>query len=211
MDLLAVEQKARQFLDNAKGHHDWEHVQRVLRLALHIGEKEGADLEVLQLAVLLHDVARPLEFNSKGKICHAKKSSEIARRILNELNYDSIKVEAVCHCIESHRYRNDVEPTTIEAKVLFDADKLDQIGAVGIGRAFLFAGEIGAKLHNPEIEVEKTKSYSIDDTAYREFVVKLRKVKDKMFTSEGKRIALNRHNFMVDFFERLTLEANGLL
>ena len=80
---------------------------------------------------------------------------------------------------------------------------------MGIGRAFLFAGEVGAKLHNSDIDVEKTKAYTREDTAYREFVVKLRKIKEKMLTREGKRIAKERHDYMVKFFERLDREVKG--
>ena len=99
-----------------------------------------------------------------------------------------------------------------EAKVLFDADKLDSIGTIGIGRAFWFAGHIGAKLHNGEhIPVEKTKPYTSEDTAYREFIVKLKRIKDLMFTKEGKRLAEERHNYMVSFFNRLQKEINGEL
>jgi len=99
-----------------------------------------------------------------------------------------------------------------EAKVLFDADKLDSIGAVGIGRAFWFAGHIGAKLHNGEhTGVEHTKAYTKDDTAYREFIVKLRKVKDLLFTAEGRRLAEERHGYMVSFFDRFCRESEGAL
>ena len=88
---------------------------------------------------------------------------------------------------------------------------MDAIGAIGIGRAFLFAGEMGAKFHEKDVDIEKTKEYSKEDTAYREFIVKLRKIKDRMFTKEGKRIAKERHKFMVNFFDRLNKEVDGKL
>jgi len=117
--------------------------------------------------------------------------------------------ENIVHCIKTHRFRNAHEPETIEAKVLYDADKLDSIGAVGIGRAFLFAGEIGAKLHNLNADIANTKAYTKEDTAYREFVVKLSKVKNRMLTPAGRKIALERHDFMVRYFDRLNLETEG--
>ena len=80
-------------------------------------------------------------------------------------------------------------PETTEAKILFDADKLDSIGAVGIGRAFLFAGEVGARLHNKDRDLSPTKPYTKEDTAYREYMVKLRHSREKMLTKEGRRIA----------------------
>jgi len=98
-----------------------------------------------------------------------------------------------------------------EAKILFDVDKLDAIGAVGIGRAFLFAGEIGAKLHDKNVDIKKTKEYTKDDSAYREYLVKLRKIKNRMFTKEGKKIAREKHGFMVNFFNRLNKEIDGKL
>jgi uncharacterized protein len=87
--------------------------------------------------------------------------------------------------------------------------KLDSIGAAGIGRAFLFAGEAGAHLHGKDIVVEKMKPSTKDDTAYREFLVKLRRIKDRMTTAEGRRIAREQHAFMTDFFSRLNKETKG--
>jgi uncharacterized protein len=101
-------------------------------------------------------------------------------------------------------------PQTLEAKILYDADKLDSIGAVGIGRAFLFAGQTGAKLHNEsDVDILACKPYSKEDTAYREFKFKMSKIKDRMLTPEGKRLATERHNFMEVFFERLERETKG--
>ena len=92
----------------------------------------------------------------------------------------------------------------------YDADKLDSIGAVGIGRAFLFAGQAGAKLHNEsDVDVLACKPYSTEDTAYREFKFKMSKVKDRMLTPEGRRLAAERHRFMEFFFERLERETKG--
>ncbi|RPJ79091.1 MAG: hypothetical protein EHJ94_08535 [Deltaproteobacteria bacterium] len=100
-------------------------------------------------------------------------------------------------------------PETIEAKVLFDADKLDAIGAVGIARAYLFAGELGARLHNTDNNIQNTKPYSKEDTGYREYIKKLCKIKDRVLTAEGHRMAEKRHDFMVHFFDRFIEEYNG--
>ncbi|MCI5224512.1 MAG: phosphohydrolase, partial [Candidatus Electrothrix sp. AR4] len=94
-------------------------------------------------------------------------------------------------------------------KIIFDADKLDSIGAIGIGRAFLFAGQIGARLHNAEIDPAQTDSYSTEDTAYREFQVKMSKVRDQMLTPVGQGLALRRHEFMETFFVELHREIYG--
>ena len=88
---------------------------------------------------------------------------------------------------------------------------LDAIGAIGIARAYLFAGEIGARLHSPDIPAEKSVPYSIDDTGFREYRVKLCKIKDRMMTSEGKRMAGERHQFMAAFFNRFLQEYQGVM
>lgn len=195
---------------NARGSHDWEHTQRVCNLCMHIGRVEGADLEALEIAAHLHDVGRSYEDESKGAVCHAEKGAETARRLLAEYPISDAQKANIIHCIRSHRFRGNHQPETLEARVLFDADKLDAIGAVGIGRAFLFAGEVGAKLHNPYIEPEDTEPYSEEDTGYREYKLKLSRIKDRMLTAEGRRMAEERHAFMEMFFQRFTEEYKGL-
>lgn len=204
-----IKKQAEKLFINSKGSHDWEHTVRVYDLCLRIGKKEKANMEILQIAAWLHDIGRESQDKSNGKICHAEKSAILARKLLNDFKVDNEKIDKIAHCIETHRYRNNKTPNSKEAKILFDADKLDSIGAVGIGRAFLFAGEIGAKLHNNKININDTKAYSVEDTAYREYMVKLRKVKDKIMTKDGIAIAKERHHFMVEFFDRLNKEVDG--
>ena len=196
-------------LSNAHGSHAWDHTQRVYNLCLHIGESEGADMEVLKIAAYLHDVGRPFQDESKGAICHEEKGVEMARALLGKYLISEGQKTNIIHCIRSHRFRGDCQPETLEAKVLFDADKLDAIGAIGIGRSFLFAGEVGAKLHNPYINPEDTRPYTEEDTGYREFKLKLSKIKDRMLTAEGRRMAKERHAFMEMFFERFLQEHEG--
>ncbi|HYQ59632.1 MAG TPA: HD domain-containing protein [Desulfatiglandales bacterium] len=193
----------------ARGSHDWDHTERVYRLCMHIGRAEGADSEVLAVAAFLHDVGRSYEDESKGTICHAEKGAEIAKTLLVNYPLSDEKKQNIVHCIGSHRFRGNNAPETLEAKTLFDADKLDSIGAIGIGRAFLFAGEVGAKLHNPQADLHNTRPYTEEDTGYREFKLKLSKIKDRMLTAEGKRLAEERHAFMEGFFERLQQEYEG--
>lgn len=200
---------SRRYCESEGGCHGPDHTERVHNLALHIGGMMGAKLEVLSAAALLHDIGRQQETRTRGKICHAEKGAELARKILAECGLLPATIEEVVHCIETHRYRNHKRPTSLEAKILYDADKLDSIGAIGIGRAFLFAGQVGARLHNENNNIENTTSYSVDDTAYREFKVKLCKIKERMLTPEGKRIAEERHAFMKVFFKRLEKEING--
>jgi len=207
--IAAVRAEARRYFCSARGSHDWDHTARVLRLCRHIGRAEKADLEVLTLAALLHDIGRGEEDRSNGKIRHADASARLAREILSRLGLDAGRIERIVHCVEAHSFRKNLPPDSLEARVLFDADKLDSIGAVGIGRAFLFAGEVGARLHNKGVDLGKTAPYTKEDTAYREFMVKLRHIKDRMFTAEGKRLSAGRHEFMVAYFDRLDGETDG--
>lgn len=200
---------AKEHFEGARSSHRWDHTLRVCRLSRHIAEKEGADPEIVQPAALLHDIARSKEDRSKGSLCHAEEGAKMAGEILKDLGMSQQQVEAVVHCIESHRYRDERQPETLEAKVLFDADKLDSIGAVGIARAFLFAGETGARLHDKDVDPRRTRPYTLEDTAYREYLVKLRWIKDRVLTPTGKKMAEDRHHFMVDFFERLNQEYDG--
>lgn len=210
MDFIdRIRGQAEHFFSGVQGSHDWAHTQRVDRLCRKIGPREGADPVVLALAACLHDIGRNQQDDSRGAVCHARKGAEMAAGLLAGYRLASDLEDNVLHCIRSHRYRNDEHPQTIEAKVLFDADKLDAIGAVGVARAYLFAGEVGAKLHNPDNAIDDTAPYSRDDTGYREFRLKLCHIKDRMLTAEGRRLAVERHRVMVDFFERFVAEIEG--
>jgi uncharacterized protein len=196
-------------MDLSPPSHGWDHVKRVYGLCLKIGKNEKADLTILGLAALLHDIGRKEEQASKGKICHAQVGADKAEKILSRLGMPDRISKEVLECIRSHRFRGKQVPNSLEAKILFDADKLDSIGAVGVGRAFLFAGEVGARLHNSHRDLSKTVSYSREDTAYREFQVKLIKIKDRMLTPSGRAMAEGRHRFMIRFFDRLEKEVEG--
>ncbi len=210
MDLIdRVRDTARNHFESAGSSHRWDHTQRVYRLGLHLSDMEGTNSEIVALSALLHDIGRTEEDRSRGMICHAEKGADMAREILSEEGLGKDKIDQIVHCIATHRFRDNKLPETPEAKVLFDADKLDSIGAVGIGRAFLFAGEVGAKLHDKEVDTEKSSPYSEEDTAYREYLVKLRYIKERMLTGSGLELAEERHQFMTDFFERLNREVDG--
>lgn len=200
---------SRKFCTKEGGAHGPDHTERVFQSALLIGKSMNARLDILAPAALLHDIGRKQEREDQGKTCHAQRGAELAKPILARLGYCPQDTEAICHCIHAHRFRSTVKPQSLEAQILFDADKLDSIGAIGIGRAFLFAGQIGARLHNPETDHNKTHSYSTEDTAYREFQIKMSKVSKQMLTPKGKQLARERHAFMVIYFEQLNREIYG--
>lgn len=206
----AVTDEARRMLSGAQKSHAWDHTLRVLATASRIGQTEGADILVVRLAALLHDVGRPFEDESKGLVCHAKKGAELAGPVLAGLDIDAGRRENILHAIQTHRYRGNGAPETLEARVLFDADKLDSIGAVGVARAFQFAGEVGARLHNPDKAPELTSPYGEDDTGFREYSLKLRFISRRMLTQTGRAMAQERHAFMEEFFRRFLAEQAAL-
>ncbi|MBC8443754.1 MAG: HD domain-containing protein [Deltaproteobacteria bacterium] len=207
--LVRIHSIAKNRFDTSTGSHDWEHTLRVHRLCWRIGPPEGADMAVLSAAAYLHDIGRSFQDRSRGRICHARKGAELAKEIIRPLPFSKDQKAKILDAIRSHRFRGDHRPQDIEAKVLFDADKLDAIGAVGVARAFLFAGEVGARLHNPGVDLQTTRPYSKDDTGFREFQLKLVKIKDRILTRTGKKIAGDRHRYMADFFKRFQEEYEG--
>ena len=195
--------------------HDFEHVLRVLKLAERIGQAEGADMEILRAAVLLHDVARVAE--DQGGPCHAEAGAQRARQILS--GHPQHKVDAVAKAIASHRFRTAVMPEALEARVLYDADKLDAIGAIGVARAYAIAGRCGQRLWAPVaqsyakrgMEHARGDVADPDHTPVHEFVFKLSRLKDALHTATAREIAAQRHEYMASFFERLANEVNGCL
>lgn len=163
--------------------HGEDHVLRVLKIAKFIAEKEGANLEVVLKAAELHDSCRDEEN-------HAVKAANFARNILGKQGYGEEFIEAVAHAIEAHSFSGKIEPKTIEAKVLSDADKLDAIGAIGIARAFMIAGERGR---------------SIEETL-KHFEEKLLKLKDLLYTETAIKLAEKRHEFLKLFYDEIKKE-----
>lgn len=198
-------------LDDAPGCHDFAHTQRVMHNAdILLVSNPDADVDTVRLAALLHDIARPEELQAKGTICHAERGAAMAEQLLIEYGFDDLAlVERVKYAILRHRFRRNHPPQALEEQIIYDADKLDSIGAVGIGRAFHFAGREGAKLHNSEQDAINSAAYSRDDSAYREYLVKLRHIPERMLTAAGRELAIERAEFMEQFFQRLNRETFG--
>ncbi len=208
-----IEEVARDAFKDALPTHDFTHTERVLNLCMRIGRQEGADIEVLYAAALLHDIART-EADVSGT-CHAELSAEKALPILKEAGFPPGKVDAVIHCIATHRFRSDNPPQTLEAKILYDADKLDAIGAIGVCRAYAYCGENGQRLYgsfsqNPDNEQIPKITDHTQHTPVLEFRIKLSKVKHKLFTETAKQLAESRHRYMLKFFNRLYEEVKGI-
>lgn len=188
--------------------HGYDHIQRVYRLAERLAQAEGADLEIVRAAALLHDAEGP--FIGDKRSDHQFASAEFAGEILTAEGWPEERIEAVQHCIRAHRFRDDREqPETIEAKVLFDADKLDAIGAIGAVRAIAYAVLDAQNLFaQPSEKFIRTglRESGEPHTPYHEHLFKLSKLKSRMFTQTGKAFANQRHDYLESFFTRLHAE-----
>jgi uncharacterized protein len=215
----------KQEMEGTDPSHDFLHVMRVYNLCLEIAKYEqNVDLEVLKVAALLHDIARLKEdFDNTGKIDHAIEGAKMAESILARFNFSKEKIERVKECIISHRFRGNKEPETIEAKILFDADKLDVIGATGIARTFISVGMYKQKIYRDidideyikeNLEGAKRNGKIIDLRKHSpnlEFETKFKYIPQKLYTKRGRELAKERIKYMQEFFERLKREINGEL
>jgi uncharacterized protein len=176
---------------SGEGGHDYEHTLRVYNLCMKLAELEGADMEVIKAASLLHDIARPIE--STAGVSHSIKGAEMARDILKQTDFPKEKIEKVCNVIRTHRFSEELKAQEIEEAILRDSDRLDAIGAIGIARAFMFGGENGRSLKE----------------SVKHFHDKLLRLKDEMHTKSAYSISVQRHEFMEKFLDRLQKEIEG--
>ena len=204
-------EKARSWYQYSDQVHDFDHVMRVYRVAEVLAQKEGADLEVIQAAALLHD-AQAASGSEDLRLEHHEAAAAFAADVLRAEEWDEERIRAVQECILTHRFRAGLSPKTLEAKVLYDADKLDAIGAIGAARALAFAVLGGQPLYaEPSADFQKTLEPQPGEpyTAYHEFLFKLSRIKDRMQTQSGKAMASERHAFMKAFFQQLIDEVRG--
>jgi uncharacterized protein len=216
-DAYLGREEARQLYVNGDAAHDFDHVLRVVRLADQIAQAEGANVTVVRLAALLHDAPADKGdgmANHSARDGHHLAAAATAGKLLRERGLGTDESAQVVHCIEAHRFRdNTIQPQTLEAKCLYDADKLDSIGAIGVGRAFAYAGAHDHRLWTgPGSEVLDTEypPQGADYTPVHEYIYKLRHVADALYTETARRIGRERHAFMSAFFARLDEEMRGL-
>ena len=211
--MITVEE-AKSWYEGADEVHSFEHVLRVKAMAERIGRVEGADLEIIEAAAYLHDSrgASPAEGGKERKEHHIA-SAEFAGEILASKGWSQERIEAVQHCIRAHRFRHNGErPESLEAQCLFDADKLDVLGAVGAARTIAYAVLAGQPVYaQPSQHFLETgeKEPGEPHSSYHEYIFKLRKVKDQLFTRTGRAIAQERHLFLERFYEQLIAEYRG--
>jgi len=187
--------------------HDKEHVYRVLYNAMDIAKYESnVDYDILISACLLHDIGRKEQFENPD-LCHAMVGAEKAYKFLIQNGFEAEFAEQVKNCIQAHRYRKNNLPQSIEAKILFDADKLDVTGAMGIARTLIYKGIVSEPLYNVG-----TDGMILDGTQdenpsfFQEYKYKLEKIYANFYTARGLEIAKERQIAAVRFYEELLRE-----
>ncbi len=191
--------------------HDWWHIYRVWQQAIRLAEVEGADLQVVQLAALLHDIA---DWKSHGGDFTV--GPRVAGEWLQAIGVETVICEHVCSIIANVSFKGAAHRSgmaSIEGKVVQDADRLDALGALGIARTFAFGGSRGNQIYDPAIQpIDHTsiESYiSADGPVINHFYEKLLLLKDRLHTEEARRIAEGRHAFMQEFLTHFFAEWAG--
>ncbi|WP_394747806.1 HD domain-containing protein [Spongiimicrobium salis] len=203
-------------LEGAEGGHDWFHIQRVYNNSLHIAQYEKVDTLTVQLAALLHDIA-DAKFHDGDETVGPKK----AKDFLNTMALGQVCIDHVVQIIENISFKSSLASpqdtrskfSSLELKVVQDADRLDAIGAIGIARAFNYGGFKNRALYDPEIapDLHMTKEAYKKSTAptINHFYEKLLLLKDKMNTETGKQLAAERHRFMEAYLDQFYREWEG--
>lgn len=204
----------KETLQGAEGGHDWFHIQRVFRNSLLIAKDEKVDILTVSLAALLHDIADAKFHNGDETV-----GPKLARKFLVSLSLNKKKVDHVVAIIENMSFKNSLEKgqgkrfNSKELQVVQDADRLDAIGAIGIARAFNYGGFKNREIHNPDIapklSMSKAEYKKSDAPTINHFYEKLLLLKDKMNTETGKKLAEERHQFMLDYLEQFYKEWNA--
>lgn len=198
-------------LENAEGGHDWFHVERVWKLAKTIAIKEKAQLFIVELAALLHDIADSKFYNGDETI-----GPKMAKNFMDTQKIDQEIQSHVLNIIENISFKNSFNApnfSSLEFKIVQDADRLDAMGAIGIARAFNYGGFKNRGLYNPEIEpiLNLTKEEYKNSTAptINHFYEKLLLLKNMMNTKTGKAMAVKRHKFMEKYLNQFYMEWEG--
>ena len=215
MDQQKIIEATTTFVKNILQHdssgHDWWHIERVRKAALQIGEEENANLFVVEMAALLHDVADE-KLNKSEEEGLMK-----VRNWLSSIQITESEQEEIIEIISTMSFKGGSRPPmkTIEGKVVQDADRLDAIGAIGIARTFAYAGAHGDLIYDPALpfreSMTKDEYRNGKSTAVNHFYEKLLKLKDTLNTNAAKKAAKERHDFMTAFLDQFYKEWNGQL
>lgn len=201
----------KQQLYNAEGGHDWFHIERVYKNALLIAQEETCDLTVVKLGALLHDIADSKFHNGDETV-----GPKLAREFLEKENAPEATIQHVVAIIENISFKGgnfEKKFTSKELEIVQDADRLDALGAIGIARCFNYGGFKNRALYNPNIapimNMTKDEYKNSDSPTINHFYEKLLLLKDKMNTEAGKKLAINRHQYMIAFLSQFYAEWEG--
>ncbi|MGB5912029.1 MAG: HD domain-containing protein [Promethearchaeia archaeon] len=187
--------KIRKFaIENSEsdGIHGFPHVERVYDLSLKIGKQLDADIKILKIAALLHDIGRNKEISDTNKRNHAEISAELAINFLTSTDFNLSKedIANIVHSIRAHSFSNEIEPKTLEAKILSDVDKLDALGAIGLYRTIAFT----------------VKSKGGVDQVIKHLENKIMKLRNQMYLDISKKIAIDRERIILNFYNNIIRE-----
>lgn len=206
-----VADEVKQKLKNEGSGHDWWHIVRVWSMAKRIGKSESADMFIVELAVLLHDIA-DWKFHDGDDAVGPK----IARQILEKHSVSTEVINQVCDIIVSMSFKGagvKTEIKTLESKVVQDSDRLDAIGAIGVARAFAYGGNKTRPMYDPNkkptMHQSKKEYFKSESSTINHFYEKLLLLKDRMNTETAKELAGDRHRFMEEYLNRFFQEWDG--
>ncbi len=201
-----IKRRIKKVLEGRDPAHDFQHIIRVYKNAELIGQREGANIEILLPAVLLHDLVVYPKGSSKTSKS-ADDSADIAERWLRSYGYPQDKIDRISYCIRTHSYSKRLVPSTLEGKILQDADRLDALGAIGIARTFSVGGSESRAFYNPDDPFWKS-GRELNDREWTldHFQTKLVKLNRSMHTKTGREMAQERIKFMELFIKKLQNE-----
>lgn len=200
LQLLATQLLPHALEPSEDGAHDLSHLQRVWHNVRTLHAQEGGDLKVLLAAVLLHDCIA-VEKNSPLRSQASRLAAEKASTVLANMAWPGAKISAVAHAIEAHSFSANIAPTTLEAKIMQDADRLDSLGMLGVARTFYIAGRMGSALYDPQDPEAKERDYDDKRFCLDHFQTKLLHLADGFQTTTGQRLAQVRHERLKGFME----------
>ena len=199
----------RKCMRDADGAHDHEHVYRVLGVALDIAATEPeANADVVIAACLLHDIARRDQLRDK-RVCHAERGAEKAEKFLKKNGFGEEFAQRVAECVRTHRFRRGGAPQSIEAKILFDADKIDVCGATGIARTLLYQGHHGGALYAQSADGSLSDGTGEKgETFFGEYKRKLENIGERLFTARARELAAQRRSAALAFYQSMLAEVH---
>ena len=216
--LLELARETMEREGNEDAAHDYDHLVRVMALADTIAAHEGGNMPTIWAAVALHDIGQPRELRHGGD--HALIGAAMTAELLQDTPFPQAAIPAVQQAIREHRMTGGILPRTLEGCVLFDADKIDSLGAIGIGRLYMITGRYNQKVYSPvPAEIEEPVDPALvrqlrrrpDYSPGIEFQLLFGNLPDRMATATGREMARERYAFMEEFFRRLRREAEGEL